>query len=417
MKVLFTTLLSGACCCASLLQAGDVLRFRGDNSQGKYNETALLKVWPEAGLTPKWLNSELGAGWSSVIKVGDKLYVNCLDETDAKYESVVCLDLDGKKKGQTRVGAVWSAAYQEPRATPTYADGRLVVLSGAGELFCVNAADGKVLWSKEVAKTYETRFGMWGMAESVIVKDGKIFITVCGKKALAAALSLADGSEIWTTPSNGDQCAYVSQIIHDNVLIVMTAKNVSGVDIENGKMLWSNSYETASGGPVRRGGINCNAPLVKGNRFFVTAGYDQGGVMYEILPDRKGVKVAWASKALDPHHGGAVEVDGRIYGSNWLNNNAGNWVCLDWDTGKTIYEEPWPNLGKGVVIFADGMLYLYEEKRGTLGLAKASDKFEVVSSFPVTFGARQHWAHPVVSDGVLYVRRGNALAAFDLKKK
>ena len=113
----------------------------------------------------------------------------------------------------------------------------------------------------------------------------------------------------------------------------------------------------------------------------------------------------------------AVLVDGRLYGSNMANNNGGKWMCVDWETGKTIYETPWGNLGKGTVIYADGMLYLYEEKRGTFGLLKPGDSFDVVSSFQVNFGSKEHWAHPVICDGMLYVRHGDVLAAFDIKAK
>jgi outer membrane protein assembly factor BamB len=92
-------------------------------------------------------------------------------------------------------------------------------------------------------------------------------------------------------------------------------------------------------------------------------------------------------------------------------------MCVDWETGKTVYETPWSNLGKGTVVYADGMLYMYEEKRGTLGLAKPGDKLDVVSSFQVNFGSKEHWAHPTICDGVLYVRHGDVLAAFNIKAK
>jgi len=80
------TLLGIVVLCGSVLFAEDVLRFRGDNSQGKYNETGLLERWPEDGLKPKWVNSELGEGWSSVIKVKDRLYLTGIDAKDAKKE-------------------------------------------------------------------------------------------------------------------------------------------------------------------------------------------------------------------------------------------------------------------------------------------------------------------------------------------
>jgi len=423
MRLPLLLLALAAVCSSSLLFAEDVFRFRGDNSQGKFNETGLLDRWPEGGLTPKWVNSELGEGWSSVIKVRDRLYLGCLDSNDSKKESIVCLDLNGKKIWQQPVGAVWARSYPFPRSTPTYVagekpeDDKLLVYSGNGELYCLAASDGKYLWHKEVAKTYESRIHSWGMAEAVVVKDGKVFVTVGGSRALAVAFNIADGSEVWKAEPLEDGCAYVTPILYNDSLIVMTTRYISVIDTKTGQRLAKNDFQEDSGGRASRWGNSCNSPIIKGNQFFVTQGYDQGGVMYEILPDGKGLKKLWAGKTLDPHHDGVVEIDGRIYGSNWLSNNAGNWCCLDWNTGKTIYEEPWGNLGKGVTIAADGKLYLYEERRGTLALAKPGDKLEIISSFQINFGTKEHWSHPVISDGVLYVRHGNSLAAFDIRKR
>lgn len=401
------------------VHAEDVVRFRGDNSQGKYNESALVKKWPQNGLTPKWINNTLGEGWSSVIKVGDRLYLNCLDPADKKQESIVCLDLNGKKIWQTRTAETWTKSYAASRSTPTYVKdgdkGRLVVLVGSGVVCCLDSADGKLLWKKDIAGTYNGEPGRWGYAESLVVKNGKVFATPCGDKVSVVALNLKDGSVAWEAPSNGDKCAYVTPILYKNQLIQFTSTYVFAVDIDNGKVIWKTNYAKVSSGKWK--GINCITPLLKDNHLFVTAGYDQGGVMYEILPGNQGVKLLWKTDDLDPHHGGVVELNGRIYGSNWINNSAGNWVSADWQTGKTIYNQAWDKLGKGVIVAADGMLYIYEEKRGTLGLVKPGEKFEVVSQFPIKFGSKEHWSHPIISDGVLYVRHGNALAAFDLKQK
>jgi len=409
MRLSLTLLALAIFCGSSVLFAEDVLRFRGENSQGKYNEPGLLDSWPEDGLKPKWTIDYLGEGWSSVIKVKDRLYVNCLDSKDVKKESVVCMDLNGKKIWQTPTGAIWGGDHTHPRATPTYVVGenKLVVLSGAGELFCLAAADGKVLWQKEVAKTYETQFGNWGMAENVVAKDGKVFVTAGGKKALAVAFNLADGSEAWKTAPIDERCAFVTPVLYGDTLIIVTAKTVSMIDTKTGKVLWSDDFVETTGGQGRE--IHCNAPVIKGNQFFVTQGYGQGCAMYEMNADGKGAQVKWANKSLDTHHHGVVEVDGRIYASNFR----GQWLCLDWNTGDTIYTENWQ--GKGVTILADGKLFLYSE-RGTIAVAKPGEKFEITSSFRIDFGTAEHWAHPVISDGVLYVRHGNSLAAYDIKR-
>lgn len=417
--IMRTPLFAAALICATMITAGDVYRFRGDNSLGKYNETGLLKTWPQNGLSPKWTYKGLGVGWGSVIKVGNRLYIAGTDQATPSIEIVVCLDLNGNKIWQTKVGKVWARSYQGARCTPTYAPdngGRIVALSGSGELFCLDADHGKIVWNKNIAETYETKFGHWGMAESPVIKDGVVYVVAGGSKALAVALKLTDGAVVWESKPNNDNCAYVSPALLDNQLITMTASKVNGINIKTGNILWENDYR-ASAGNVKWGGINCNPPYVKGRQFFVTAGYNQGGVMYELNPEGNGVKILWTSKDLDPHHDGVVEVNGRLYGSNWHNNRNGNWCCLDWNTGKTIYETPWDKLGKGSTIYADGMLYIYEEKRGTFALAKPGDSLNIVSSFQITFGTKEHWAHPVICDGMLYIRRGNDIAAFDIKEK
>ena len=403
------------------LFAGDVLRFRGENSQGRFEETGLMKAWPQEGLTPKWTYTGLGEGWSSPIKVGNRLYITGSDMNEKK-EMVVCLDPDGKKVWQTSTGARWERAYPGARCTPTYVpgekdgEGRLLVTTGTGEMFCLDAADGKILWSKAVSNEYGTNFMNWGLAESPVVKDGMVFMTAGGSKALVVALKIADGSVAWTAKSNDDKLGYVTPAVVKDQLIVMTDGKVNGINIKDGTMMWEDDYRATSEITARNGN-NANTPIVNGNRFFVTGGYNRGGVLYELNEDGKGVKVIWKNKDLDPHHDSAVLVDGKLYGSNMANNNGGKWMSVDWETGKTIYETPWGTLGKGTVIYADGMLYLYEEKRGTLGLAKPGDSFDIVSSFQVGFGNKEHWAHPMICDGVLYVRHGDALAAFDIKAK
>jgi len=247
------------------------------------------------------------------------------------------------------------------------------------------------------------------MAENVVAKDGKVFVTAGGKKALAVAFNLADGSEAWKTEPLEDRCAYVAPVLYGDSLIVVTAQFVSMIDTKTGKLIWKDDFIQSTGGAARMSGIHCNAAIIKGNQFFVTQGYGQGCAMYDVAADGKSAKLMWGNKGIDTHHHGVVEVNGRIYGSNF----GGQWVCLDWKTGETVYKEGWQ--GKGVTILADGKLFLYSE-RGTVALAKPGEKFEITGSFQIDYGTAEHWAHPVISDGVLYVRHGQALAAYDIKR-
>ena len=112
---------------------------------------------------------------------------------------------------------------------------------------------------------------------------------------------------------------------------------------------------------------------------------------------------------MDNQMGGAVLIDGYLYGSG---HKSRGWFCLDWKTG----DEKWHSseVGNGVIIVAGGKLILYSEK-GELALVNpVKDKFELISKAKVEYGSAQHWAHPAVHNGVLYVRHGNALVAYKI---
>jgi hypothetical protein len=138
--------------------------------------------------------------------------------------------------------------------------------------------------------------------------------------------------------------------------------------------------------------------------------------MLTLSTDGSEVEVKWSEGTLDSHHGGVVLVDGYLYGSNWINNGNGNWVCQEWETGKVMYEEKWHN--KGSIIFADGLLYVYEEKNGNVGLVQPTPRgFKLISSFRVQEGTGPHWAHMSIYDQKLFLRHGEVLQVYNLKGK
>jgi len=84
------------------------------------------------------------------------------------------------------------------------------------------------------------------------------------------------------------------------------------------------------------------------------------------------------------------------------------------DSGETLVQNR--NLGGGSIIFADKLFYCYTEREGEVALVDAdSQKFEIISKFKVRLGSREHWARPVIHQGVLYIRHGEALMAYDIK--
>jgi outer membrane protein assembly factor BamB len=229
------------------------------------------------------------------------------------------------------------------------------------------------------------------------------------------AINKKSGKSIWKSESLKDAPSYTSPIIVERggkkIVVNVTSNYVFGVMANNGKILWKFDF----GSYAEERNNNINTPLYYEGNIFVTSGYNHKSVMLKLSDDATAVSLAWVDEVLDVHHGGVVKVGDHIYGSNWKHNTMGNWVCLDWKTGKVMYEKEWIN--KGSIFYADGMLYCYEEKSGNIALVKASPKdFEVVSSFKIPYGSGPHWSHPVIKDGVLYVRHGEALMAYSIKQ-
>ena len=141
-----------------------------------------------------------------------------------------------------------------------------------------------------------------------------------------------------------------------------------------------------------------------------TSGYGKGSVMLRLTNGGRNVEKAWESLDLETKTGGIVKIGNYAYGSG---DNRKFWYCLDWNTGETKYKVR--NIAPCSVISADGMLYCYSEK-GTMNLVKPNpDRFELVSSFEITLGTGTHWAHPVICQGVMYIRHGDTLMAYKVR--
>ncbi len=398
------------------LEAADWFQWRGPRRDGVSTESNLLRAWPQGGPRLLWSASGAGPGYSSPSIANGRVYVTGGNEK----EKLTAFDLQGRLQWTRTYGKAWTQSFPDARSTPTVIGDRVYVISGAGEIACLDVADGRILWSLDAMEQYGGRPGPWGTAESPLIVGDKLIYTPGGAKTAVVALDRGTGQTSWMTESLDDQGGYVSPIAIEiggrTQIVAMTGNYVLGVDAETGAVDWQVRFGDISATENGGGDITTNTPLHRDGRLFVTSGYDHAGVMIRLARDGKDAQVEWVQPVLDNHHGHVVLVGGHLYGSNWLNNKEGHWACLDWQTGKPAYEAPW--MTKGAIIAADGMLYCYDERRGHLALVKATpDGFQVVSSFRVELGDGPHWSHPAISNGVLYVRHGNVLMAYDIKAR
>lgn len=400
---------------AGNLFAQDIVEWRGPNRSGIYPDQNLLTSWPVNGPALELEIKNIGNGYSSPVVYNKTIYVTGRKDT---LDVISAYEMNGNKKWETVYGKAWERTYPETRCTPTIENNRIYLVSGMGQVACVDAVSGKLAWSVDANSEYKGEPNRWGVAESAAVSDKAVFYVTGGEETSVIALDKNNGKLLWKTKSLGGTRAYASSVIIEKaglkLLLAQTANDLMAVDIQNGNIVWNFNliqYHTGQSGK----GANTNTPLVDNNEIFVTSGYDHPAVMLKMAEDGRSVSLKWTNADFDNHIGGVVKNGNYIYGSNWVGNGGGNWLCVDWQTGKTMYDTKWHN--KGSIISADNLLYCYEEKTGNLALVKPDpEKFEVISSFKVEKGEGPHWAHPAIYDGKLLVRHGESLMIYNIKE-
>ena len=394
-------------------QAQDA-QWRGANRDGKYKDTGLLKQWPEEGPELLLKKEDLGIGYSTPIIYEENIYISGRRDS---VDVLTRLDMNGQIKWETIYGKAWDRSFPETRSTPTFEDGHAYIMGGLGTIVCMDTETGNIIWSVNTHEEYEGEFHRWGMAESLLLTENAVISSPVGEMTAVVALDKNNGSLLWSTEPQGGVRSYVSPMLieHNGVrmILITTSKDIMGVNPENGEVFWS--FDLAKDYGYREGlRNNTNTPLFHKGEVFTTSGYDADGVMLNLSDDGKSAEVKWHNGALDVHHGGLVLLDGYMYGANWVNNGNGNWVCQEWDTGKVMWEETWHN--KGSIIYADGLLYIFEEKQGHVGLVEPSpDGFNLISSFLPDGGSGPWWAHMSIYDKKLFIRHGSVLFVYDIE--
>ena len=390
---------------ATAAQAEIKSQWRGSNRDGVYQANNIQKSWLTAGPTEIWSVSNIGKGFSSPAVTADRVYATGL--IDGKGY-LFAFDKTGKQIYKKSYGDEWAKSYPGARTTPTVVDDRIYVVSGVGVVVCLNASNGSIVWSVDMKREFGCRVLKWGFSESALIDGDKVICTPGGPEVTMAALDRHTGKTIWTCTGDGDLSAYCSPVLvqHGNrrLILTMTQRAAIGVDADTGEFLWSHKHVTEYD-------IHPNTPIYKDGMVYVVSGYGTGGQMLKLNVEGSKVTKIWSDEELDSQHGAAVLVNGYIYGSGHKNRG---WKCLDWETGKLAYSSR--EFGKGNIIYADDMLICYTEA-GELGLVEPNPKaFTFAGSIKIEKGSDQHWAHPVVDEGRLYLRHGDALMVFDVKQ-
>jgi len=396
------------------LAAHDWPQWRGPNRDGRSAETGLLKQWPAGGPKLLWKATGLGGGYSSIVTSGDRLFTMG-DRGDESF--IVGLNrADGKPLWSTKVGQAGApgwGGYAGPRCTPA-TDGQLVFAVGQyGEFVCVDAASGAEKWRKDYVKDFGGKRPEWGFSESPLLDGDKVIVTPGGRQGAIVALNKKTGATVWQSKEFTDSAHYSSLIIEEiggvRQYIQLTDASVAGVAAADGRLLWR--------APRRGSTAVIPTPVYHDGIVFVTSSYGTGCNAFKVTAagGKFTAEQLYANKLMANHHGGVISLGNYVYG----HSEGKGWVCLDIKTGQAAWEEK-GKLGKGSLVYVDGHFILRaKDGRGTVALIEATPEgFREKGRFnPPNRSEQNSWAHPVVSDGKLWLRDQDILLCYDLTGK
>ena len=406
LKLPVTLLITLTATAGALGAADDWPQWRGPRRDGVSKETGLLKNWPPNGPRLAWQIKEAGGGYSSFAVAGGRLYTLGARQNT---EYVFAFDTaTGKKVWEVANGRRFNNDRGDgPRGTPTIDGDRVYVFGSSGDMTVLDAASGKVFWTQNLLQKYGGSNINWGLSESPLVLSDRIIVTPGGRGASIVALRKTDGSLIWKSQS--DEPGYSSALLHPigNIqqAVVFTAERALGVDVNDGRVLWSYNR-------VANRTANIATPIARGNHVFLSSDYGTGAGLLALTPSDNGIKASevYFTNDMRNHHASSVLVGDHLYGFS-----SSILTAMHFETGKVAWRDR--SVGKGSLVFADDRLYLFSED-GVVGLAEANpQKYVEHGRFQLRTGSLPTWSHPVVSGGKLFIRDQDTLYAYDVAAK
>lgn len=400
----------------TLSASAQTVGFRGIDKSGIFPETGLMKFWPEGGPEKLWVVNNAGKGNASAIVDEGWIYTTGLT-SDEQNEQLSCYTLAGELVYQVTYGRAWTKSYQETRCSPLIDGERVYVVSGMGELVCLQKSDGKVLWSVDFWQKYQLTPCDQGICQQPLIDGDRIILNASGKDVSVVAFGKADGSVVWEARSFGDMAMYMPCKMIEwkghRQIVAATEEHLFGLDPETGRIIWDNAEWVAAPEDKKWSNAMVNSPVFHEGRLLVSLGDGHGCTLYQMADDLSSVTKLWKKTDVDFYMGGMILQGNAVYGSTGDKNL---WAAVDILTGETLYKTAWTGKSRGALIAADGMFYMFDERRGFLGLANINpERLDVVSECRVTDGAGACFSHPTIYDGVLYVRHGEAMVAYRVK--
>lgn len=385
-------------------------QWRGPTHDGISREVDIADSWPAEGPPVLWVR-DIGQGYSGFIAVGDRVYT----QTQTLYEqAVVCLAADtGRQIWSYRYGWPYEGGglYPGPRATPAWYDDRIYFAAPDGTVGCLQAADGRLVWSKNPKQEHHGQGTDFGCASSPLIIAGKLIVPVGGRQASVVALDAATGTTVWASgDAPASYCTPVPITFRGRQYVVTLLENsLAAFDLQTGQRVFnlefSQGYDEHAAAPLyREPDLMIAGPFRSGAKLFrLQQPSDQPS-----QPGELDIQPVWENLKFSNDVASSILVEGFVYGldlkdaQSRLNRpSRGEFRCLDFQTGKPQWSST--AVGQANIIAADGKLILFNDN-GELLLARADPQQYTELARTTVFRDEVCWTPAALHRGRLYLR-------------
>jgi outer membrane protein assembly factor BamB len=434
---------------AGAARADDWPQWLGPQRDGVWRETGILDKFPKDGPKLRW-RTPVGGGYAGPAMADGRVYVmdrvlgegekdpeNPFKETSsAGEERVLCLnEADGKVLWKRSYPCKYRIQYPcGPRATPVVHGGKVYAVGAMGNLHCLDAKTGEVVWSKDFVRDYKAPVPTWGFASNPLIDGDKLICLVGGEGSVVVAFDKDDGKEKWRQLTmESEQIGYAPPMIYaaDGIrqLVIWTPEAVNGLDPDSGKVYWSQPFKL-------KANLSIATPRLDGDRLLVSSFYNGSMLLRLTANDGKpAASVVWKGKGRGEYPkdtDGLHSIistpyvhDGHIYGVC----SYGELRCLKEEDGSRVWfdlkatgdaKEPKERWANAFLTPQGDRWFLFNEK-GDLIIAKLSpkgyeeiDRAHLLEPTGTAMGRPVVWSHPAYANKSIYVRNDKEIVCYAL---
>ena len=346
----------------------------------------------------------LGNGYSTPAVTSDRIFITG-EQGGTGY--LYSYNFNGTLLWKTQYGSEWSANFPGSRASPTVIDSMIYTCSGKGDIACFNTNTGQKQWTLNMIRDLHGVNAVFGYSMSVLIERDRIYCLPGGLDTNIVCMNRFTGKIIWKSAGNGETPGYTAPLFishHErNLLVTFSEMAMLGLDANTGELLWT--YELSF-----KGDAPCNQPIYLEGYLYMVAGGGNGAAKFEISQDGTQIKKIWSNDEFNTYFGGFIMVGNFLYGSSKSKQ-----LCMSIDalTGKIVDSL---SFKAGSIVSAGEDMVIYSQT-GSVGIVRFNrGKMTLTRSFKIIRGTNEHFAHPLIAGGRLYIRHGDALLVYDYQQ-